>query len=199
MARGWNERLSLQITAGACIGAAFLILVLPLKWVLAVILAAAFHELCHGVAVRLCGGQVLRLRIGGRGALMEATPLPPKKELICALAGPVGGLLLLFTARWIPRIALCGAIHSAYNLLPVYPLDGGRALRCGAEIFLPPEKADKLCAWLERSCILALIGLGIYGCLVLDLGIAPALPAAILLIRGEIGKIPCKPALSGVQ
>lgn len=50
------------------------------------------------------------------------------REVLCALAGPLGGFLLLFLLHSAPRIALCAFVQSVCNLIPVYPLDGGRAL-----------------------------------------------------------------------
>ncbi|MBQ8768996.1 MAG: M50 family metallopeptidase [Oscillospiraceae bacterium] len=107
-----------------------MILILPLRWILAAVIAAAFHEVCHALAVYFCGGKVRRLSVGNRGAVMHADELPAVKALICILAGPAGSLLLLLLVRWIPRIALCALLQGFYNLLPIYPLDGGRAVRC---------------------------------------------------------------------
>ena len=45
--------------------AAFLILALPLDWLLAAVTAAIVHELFHLLAVVLCGGRVIGIRIGG--------------------------------------------------------------------------------------------------------------------------------------
>ena len=125
-----RSNIRLTVSPSACILAAMLILLLPLRWVFAAIFAAAFHEACHVLAVYLCGGTVRRICVGNRGAVIRADALPTGKELICILAGPIGSLLLVLFVRWIPRIALCGLFHAFYNLLPIYPLDGGRALRC---------------------------------------------------------------------
>ena len=69
---------------------ALMILVLPMQWVLAAVLAAMFHELCHYGAARLCGGNVAQLRVGTFGAQMEVWGLTNLGELVCALAGPLG-------------------------------------------------------------------------------------------------------------
>ena len=61
---------------------------------------------------------------------MHADGMSTTKTLICVLAGPIGSLLLLLYIRWIPRIAFCALVQTIYNLLPIYPLDGGRAIRC---------------------------------------------------------------------
>lgn len=118
------------ISPSACILTALTILLLPLRWIICVILAAAFHEWCHYIAVKLCGGRVETLSVGNRGAVLYADDMSALKTLICTLAGPMGSLFLVLFIRWIPRIALCAMVQGLYNLIPIYPLDGGRAIRC---------------------------------------------------------------------
>lgn len=124
--------------------AAVLLLALPYQWVCAMLLAAAFHECSHLLAVTLLGGEILSIRIGARGAVIEIGELSPWKELLCALAGPLGSATLLLTARWFPRLAICGLAHCVYNLLPLFPLDGGRALRGLIYALISQERADSI-------------------------------------------------------
>ena len=180
-----------ECSPGFLIGAAAALLILPLNWFLALLLAAGFHELCHLLALRLCGGQLRGIRFGTGGAVIRAAPLPPAQALLCSLAGPLGGLLLLSLSRWFPRLALCAAIQSAWNLLPVSGLDGGQALRCCLELILP-SSAESLCRITERIILVFLCILGLYGTFILHLGIVPVLAAASLIIKATNGKIPCK-------
>lgn len=120
---------TVTVTPGFLINLAAAVLLLPANWVAAWLLAAAFHELCHYIALRLCGVNVFAMRIGFSGAAIEAESMKPEHELIAALAGPFGGLLLLLLLRIMPSVAVSALIQSVFNLLPVYPLDGGRAIR----------------------------------------------------------------------
>ena len=172
------------------------LLVLPIWWVFAAVLAAIWHEACHYLALRICGGQAISLRAGLTGAVMEVRFSGPGQEFFCALAGPIGSLLLIFFARWLPRTAICAGFQGLYNLLPIYPLDGSRGVRCLTELFLPPEMSRKLCCWLEMLCLLALALLSIYGCFGLHLGLAPLLVGSGIICRV---KIPCKPWRNSVQ
>ena len=166
---------------------ALAVLVLPLQWFCAMILAALFHELCHYGAVRCCGGQICGMSMELSGARLRVTGLTGGRELLCALAGPLGGFLLLIFIRWIPRTAICGVFQSLFNLLPVYPLDGGRALRCGMELILPLERAVQVCLWIRRICLVLILGLGIYGTVFRALGLMPLALCGIIC-----GKIACK-------
>ncbi|MBQ3215407.1 MAG: hypothetical protein IJB11_04730 [Oscillospiraceae bacterium] len=167
---------------------ALAILVLPLQWVVAAVAAAAFHELCHVLAVKACGGKIIRFRAGISGANMEAAGLSDGQIILCALAGPLGGLSLLLLVRWIPRIALCAAAQSLFNLMPLYPLDGGRALHYGAGLLFP-RRATAICGWIRGICLTGIWLFGLYGTVVLRLGILPLGLVVFIFI-----KMTCKPA-----
>lgn len=178
---------------------ALTLLILPLQWIVAMVLAAAVHELCHYGVARLLGGSVDRFRLGLWGAKMEIRGLTAGKELVCALAGPIGGLLLLPFARIIPRTALCAAAQSLYNLLPLYPLDGGRALRCLLQILLPPEPAWEVCRWIQTGCLIGIGILGCYGTFALGLGAIPLLVSCLVIVRAIRENDPCKPGACPLQ
>jgi len=177
----------IQISSAACVFLALAVLLLPLQWVFAAMTAAIFHELCHLAALRICGERICKLQVGGNGAIIDTFSLSQGKELFCALAGPLGGLLLLFFVHRIPRIAICAAFQSVYNLLPVYPLDGGRAIRCAAEL-LWPLQAEKICRWIQNISLTAIVILAAYAALFLKLGLFPVFLAGLLFLRVQTAR-----------
>ena len=182
------------IDAKVCFFWAFLLLVLPLKWLMGFFLAAVVHELCHYVVLRAFRIPVVGLRIGVSGVKMDIPELSPMQELISALAGPVGGLLLMGFQRWFPELAVCALIQSCYNLLPVYPLDGGRAVRSLTNM-LVPQYAMKICTSIE---MLVLTGI-LLGSLILEWSVMVMITVCFLLMKLCAGKIPCKQTFLGVQ
>ena len=122
---------------------ALMLLVLPLSWVAAAILAALIHECFHIGATMLLSGRIYHLQIGAGGAKMEVEFMSAKRELLVAAAGPMGSALLVLLARWMPRTAICAFIHCFYNLLPLYPLDGGRILSCACNCLFPGGKGER--------------------------------------------------------
>lgn len=192
-------RTSVKVDSSACFLGALLLLTLPLKWVLAAVFAAGFHEFCHILVIKLLGGDILEVRIGIGGAVIETEPMCHGKELACAIAGPAGSLLLLLFCRWIPRTALCAGMQAIFNLLPLFPLDGGRILRCGAELLLPKKWADIVCLFLERFTITGILFFAVIGSLWYHMGLFPMILAFLLVSKALCRKIPCKPAQLGVQ
>lgn len=176
----------IRLESWACPVFALLLLLLPLPWLLAAVTAAVFHELCHAGAVYALGGRIRRVTIGPAGAVMETEIFGQGRELLAALAGPAGSLALVLLGRFLPRLAVCAGIQGLFNLLPLYPLDGGRALRCALE----GRVSGRTLRFLEG--VLA----GLAAVIVLRWSI---FFAGILLIRLFFGKIPCKLRTIGVQ
>ncbi len=176
---------------------ALLLLTLPLPWLAGAAVAGCIHEAGHLLAIRLLGDKASEIQVGCTGAKIHAAFSRPWREFLCAAAGPAAGLLLLLAIRWFPRTAVCGLVQSAYNLLPIYPLDGGRMLFCVLE-GMAPGKAEKLTqaagqgmAWLLLTGALAAI-------LCRQPGIALLLGATAVR-SGALGKIPCKRRGKAVQ
>lgn len=172
-----------SVDVSACFLGALLLLTLPLNWILSAVIAAVFHEICHLVAIRLLGGRVWSLKVGPGGAVIETDPLSYGKELICSLAGPMGSLFLLCLCRFAPRIALCAAVQGIYNLLPIYPLDGGRALFCAANMIVSGKRAETICCLIGGMAALGILLLSVAATFVWHWGLMPLIAAFMLITK----------------
>ena len=192
-------RPQIRISGVATLWLALLLLVLPLPWIVAAIVAASFHEICHILAIRLCGGSIHDLKIGQRGASMGVAVLSPWQELVCTLAGPLGSFLLILTADLFPRLAVCALFHGVYNLVPIYPMDGGRALHCILTMLLGQGSAGTVGVWITRILGVMLLIAGIYAFVVLQIGILPLVMAGFVICKTNMRKMPCKDRVLAVQ
>jgi Zn-dependent protease len=110
---------------------------------LVVFASVLVHELSHSIMARRQGMDVSSITLfifGGVSALTEE-PRSPRQELTIAAVGPatslllaglfgVGGLLFKGAAGTaLLYLAFINAVLAAFNLLPGFPLDGGRLLR----------------------------------------------------------------------
>lgn len=127
--RSSSGRFNCSVSGKALVFLAAVMLLSDIRWVLAAVTAAAVHELGHLLALWMLDRRVLGMKIELGGAVIRTEPLSSRDELLCALAGPAAGLLLTLFFRWLPRTACCALAQSLFNLLPLYPLDGGRAFR----------------------------------------------------------------------
>lgn len=177
---------------------AALLLLLPLRWLTAWVLAAAVHEAGHLLAVRLCGKRILSMEIGAGGAVILTEPMTARQSIFSTACGPLAGLLLIFLVGSFPRIALCAAVQSLYNLLPIWPLDGGRLLRL-LVLSMPEVSGNRICLWIEAGCLVLIVTLAILATVVLGMGLLPVLAAAFLLVRTLGRKFPCKETKVAVQ
>ena len=128
-----------------------------------VLAAAALHEGGHLAALYLLGGRAEGLRVTVFGAALEtdAARLSYPAELAVVLAGPavnlLCGLVLSALGAWTAagaHLSLC-----AFNLLPVRPLDGGRALQLLVSWLAGPAAGEAAARGCGRAAALVL-GLG---------------------------------------
>lgn len=160
-------------------------------------LAAIEHECAHAFAARRYGFRLDKIVLMPYGAVIsgDLTGLSPKEELFVAMAGPLANLLTAigFAALWwffpdtYPFTEAAASVSFSLffvNLLPAYPLDGGRILG----IALRPlfKKRTKL----ALKCVTFLTASGILGYFIYTCFSAPnfsALIFAVLLAAGAFG------------
>lgn len=133
--------------------------------------------------MRLCRVPVRGVTLAAAGAVIEAVFCDYKKEIICAAAGPLAGALLgILLLRLVPDVALISFLLSAANLLPLYPLDGGRILRA-AMYSCFSDRADRIVHIITVTVCCILMVAACWGAVCLQMGLWPIFLALALLCR----------------
>ena len=148
------------------------------------LLAATVHEGAHLLALRLLSARVHKLCLSACGATLQTEPLPYGKELLAAAAGPAANLALaLLFAKRAPIFALVNLCLLLFNLLPFYPLDGGRILRAALLLLLPVRAAEITEKCIVVLSLLTVTGLSCYLTCVWHAGLWPVLVCGLLILR----------------
>ena len=145
--------------------------------------AMTVHELAHAAVLLLLGGRIESVRLSFAQVELRTGLLSDRTELWSTAAGPGINLLCgwLFR-RWMPAFAAVSLLLALFNLLPVWPLDGGRLLRTLLRMRWGA-------AGVNASQTLGLLfGLGLLAGAVFaawrwDAGVWPAVTAGALLVR----------------
>ncbi len=153
-------------------------------WILGVFTSLFFfgsvlvHELGHSILAQRNGIAVrgITLFIFGGVAQIEREPETPGAEFRIAIAGPLTSLVLglAFAALWlfdrgIPYLAAPSAwlmrinlMLAFFNLIPGFPLDGGRVLRAIVwQVTGSFERATRLASFTGQLVAAGFIGLGV--------------------------------------
>lgn len=151
---------------------------------LAVFACVVLHEFGHALAARRYGirtPDITLLPIGGV-ARLERMPEQPLQELVIAIAGPlvnvvIAGIIILALgntigldeislidnprADFLIRLAGVNVFLVVFNLIPAFPMDGGRVLRAVMAFWLPWARATKFAATIGQgfAILFGLLGL----------------------------------------
>jgi Zn-dependent protease/predicted transcriptional regulator len=161
-----------------------------MPWILGTVVALGLffgvlvHELAHSLVARAKGikmQSITLLMFGGVAQMDEGAP-EPRTELPMALAGPIMSLIfgliccglvyvtpdmatdaptqgvLIFVFGY---LGVLNIILFAFNLIPAFPMDGGRVLRAVLAIRMPLDRATRIAANVGKAfaVIFGIIGL----------------------------------------
>jgi len=149
--------------------------------ILSLFLCVVLHELGHALTARLFGihtQDITLLPIGGV-ARLERMPEDPKEELLVAVAGPavnavisaglftgllmggffsqLGNIPAMMNNFWL-QLLIANITLVLFNLIPAFPMDGGRVLRSILALNMDHLKATRLAANIGRG-LAALMGI----------------------------------------
>lgn len=158
-------------------------------FILSIFACVVLHEFGHALAARAFGigtRDVTLLPIGGV-ARLERMPEKPGQELIVALAGPAVNvvIVLLLTpillliegpkaltppedmdlqkAHFLAALAAVNIMLVVFNMLPAFPMDGGRVLRALLAMAMSRPAATRIAAAVGQVASIGLALLGLLG------------------------------------
>lgn len=161
-----------------------------LQFILAVMICVLFHEMGHMLAAKKFGiktTKMVLLPVGGISTV-DKTTQSPKEELLITLAGPLVNIIIAvllffvipvrdymgynfleyftflneFSVRnfffflFVVNVAL-----AVFNLIPAFPLDGGRILRAVLDVKLTRVKATRVATTISHGIAILLLLMGL--------------------------------------
>ncbi len=159
-------------------------------FLLGLFVSVLLHELAHalvGMQMGVRTTEIVMFPIGGVSRMERM--LMPTQELWISLAGPIANILIaagIFgymyaqhqavaiqladllqptDANVVARLGYGNLLLAAFNLLPAFPMDGGRILRALLSYVRPEDQATRTAAWMGRALA---ISMGLYGLVAQD-------------------------------
>lgn len=146
--------------------------------------AGAIHEMGHVLYLTVRKIPITGFALRASGAVLQIPQLPYGQEAAAAAAGPAASLLLgLILLRYASLGAVISFLLGGVNLLPLFPLDGGRILQAILFSVLPSERAERWMLVINHVVCCALMLAACWVTVRLQAGIWPIFAALVLLWR----------------
>ena len=157
-----------------------------LLFILSIFGCVVLHELGHALAARryhIKTRDITLLPIGGL-ARLESMPEKPKEELVIAIAGPAVNILIALA--FFPIVYLSGKmadpvqinvinsdnflyafvsvniVLAVFNMIPAFPMDGGRVLRALLSFRFERHIATRIAATIGQLLAIGFVFVGFY-------------------------------------
>lgn len=145
-----------SLDPGAAMLLGLLIFTLRPQEMTALLTAAAVHEIGHWTCLKWMHVPVYGFTVAISGPVLHCGEASNCfGQMAAALSGPVAGIALWAALRAVwPMCAGLSLFLSLVNLLPIYPLDGGRAIRAVVR-----REGFLFCFGLASACAAVLVGL----------------------------------------
>jgi len=146
----------------------------------AIFTCVVLHELSHSIVAQSLGVPVRDITLWPFGGIASLAYMPeePHRELLIAVAGPPvnfaialllsltlpgRGSVLLVTPRtsFLVQLIQANLLIGFLNLVPAFPLDGGRILRSTASFFIGRRRATRLATQVGRVLAVLFIAVGV--------------------------------------
>ncbi|MGB8984736.1 MAG: site-2 protease family protein, partial [Anaerolineales bacterium] len=148
------------------------------------LLSILLHEVGHALAAKMVKVEVKSIVVWllGGFTLLGREPAKPAQRLLVDFAGPFVTILLAASffavyyflpdisssswivpfARLLAALILINVVLFVFNMLPVYPLDGGNIVHALLELFFGKSAANLITMIVSLPILLGLIALGLY-------------------------------------
>ncbi|MEZ4380787.1 MAG: site-2 protease family protein [Nannocystaceae bacterium] len=150
---------------------------LSVLFLLAVFGSVLLHELGHALTARLYGIETRRITLSPLGGIaqLDSGALSPRAELWVALAGPLtsfalAGLFFTIAAvtgsfsptTFVGGLAWANLMLAAFNMLPAFPMDGGRVFRAALAKRVGYRRATEAAVKVGRAAAVGMMLLGLF-------------------------------------
>lgn len=118
------------------------------------------HEMSHAVVGIFLGLRLKKIEVMPFGFKITFWQNRNKiKKILVTLAGPLVNVIIMIFAiifKWHTDIAYANLLIAVFNLIPIYPLDGGRLLKAILSLKIDFRKANEIINKISNTTIIIL-------------------------------------------